>query len=288
MHEAARLKEFIRGASRLPVLPKVTIRLLHALDSPNVSANEIAEIVEAEQTLTARLLKLANSSFYGQRGRISHLRGAVSVLGSKTIRSFALAVWTHTLQTQTRNADELRLLAPLLAHGLATAVAARMLAERIDPGQGEDAFMAGLLHDIGRVALVAHMGGDYQATIVEPARRDGVSLHDQEAQVLGFDHRVLGSALMASWELPPFLIHVAERHHDSGIAAAADFHVAAVALADSLSTRLGFNIVLDAPRPEQAGLAASFGLADGEAVAGLLEQCLARFKILSAILVASG
>jgi hypothetical protein len=93
---------------------------------------------------------------------------------------------------------------------------------------------------------------------------------------------------MASWELPPFLIHVAERHHDSGIAAAADFHVAAVALADSLSTRLGFNIVLDAPRPEQAGLAAIFGLADDEAVAGLLEQCLARFKILSAILVASG
>jgi HD-like signal output (HDOD) protein len=286
MQEAAHLKEFIRGASRLPVLPKVTIRLLNSLDSPGVSAKEIAEIVEAEPTLTARLLKLANSSFYGQRGRISHIRSAVTVLGSKTIRSFALAVWTHTLQTQARNADELRLLAPLLAHGLASAVAARMLADRVDPGRGEDSFMAGLLHDIGRVALVAQMGREYQAAIVEPARRDGVSLHEREAQVLGFDHRVLGSALMASWELPPFLLNVVEKHHDSEIVPEQDFYVAAVALADGLSTRMGFNIALDAPRPVPPGLAAGFGLADDGAVAEFLELCLARFRILSAVLVA--
>ena len=286
MHEAARLKEFIRGASRLPVLPKVTIRLLNTLDSPDVSAKEIAEIIEAEPSLTARLLKLANSSFYGQRGRISHIRSAVTVLGSKTIRSFALAVWTHTLQTQARNADELRLLAPLLAHGLAAAVAARMLADRVDPGRGEDSFMAGLLHDIGRVALVAQMGREYQVTIADPAQRDGMSLHEMEAQVLGFDHRVLGSALMATWELPPFLLHAVERHHDIRIVPEQDFHAAAVALADSLATRMGFNIALDAPRLVPPGLAACFGLGDDVAIAEFLELCLARFKILSAVLVA--
>ncbi len=68
MTDAARLKEFIQGSARLPVLPKVTIRLLNALDSPDSSSKDIAEIIEAEPSLTAKLLKLANSSFYGQRG----------------------------------------------------------------------------------------------------------------------------------------------------------------------------------------------------------------------------
>jgi hypothetical protein len=130
------------------------------------------------------------------------------------------------------------------------------------------------------------MGREYQAAIVEPARRDGVSLHEREAQVLGFDHRVLGSALMASWELPPFLLNVVEKHHDSEIVPEQDFYVAAVALADGLSTRMGFNIALDAPRPVPPGLAAGFGLADDGAVAEFLELCLARFRILSAVLVA--
>ena len=286
MEESERLKEFIRGASRLPVLPKVTMRLLKALDSPDVSAREIAEIIGAEPALAARLLKLANSSFYGQRGRISHIRDAVAVLGSKTIRSFALTVWTHTLQTQARNAEELRLLAPLLAHGLATAVAARMLAERVAPHQGEDCFMAGLLHDIGRVALVAQLGREYQTGIIEPARRAGVALHDREGEVLGFDHRVLGAALMKTWELPPFLVIAIERHHDSGIDPADAFQVAAVALGDCISTDLGFNLALDASRPRQPGLAQFFDIADEEAIAAFHEQCKSRFRVLSAALVA--
>lgn len=288
MYDEARLEEFIRGAARLPVLPKVTLRLLKALDTPQVSAQEIAGIIEAEPSMSARLLKLANSSFYSQRGRISQISRAVTVLGSKTIRSFALAVWTHTLQAQARNSDELRLMAPLLAHGLATAVAARTLAERVDPDQGEDCFMAGLLHDIGRVALVAQLGAEYQTGIVDPAQGGGMLLHEREAEILGFDHRVLGAALLASWALPPFLAHAIEKHHDLGIVPEQDFHVAAVTLADSLATRLGFNIALDTPRPAQPELAAFFGLADDNTLAGFLELCLARFKVLSAVLATGG
>lgn len=284
MYDEARLKEFIRGASRLPVLPKVTIRLLKALDSTNVSSKEVAGIIEAEPALAARLLKLANSTFYSRRGMVSQINRAVTVLGAKTIRSFALAVWTHTLQSQTRNVDELRLMAPLLGHGFAAAITAGLLAERVDPGQSEDSFVAGLLHDIGRVALVAQMGGEYQTRIVDPAQRGRVPLHEREEEILGFDHRVLGSALMASWALPPFLAHVAEQHHDSRIIPGEHFHLAAVALADSLSTRMGFNIALDAPRPEQPELAAFFGLPDDNAVAEFLELCLARIKTLGAVL----
>jgi HD-like signal output (HDOD) protein len=284
MHDEARLDEFIRGASKLPVLPKVTIRLLDALDAADYSTKEIAEIIEAEPYLTARLLRLANSSFYGHSGLISRVHRAVVVLGSKTIRSLALTVWTHTLRSQSRNAEERKLMAPLLAHGIAAGVAARMLAERISHDLGEDAFIAGLLHDIGRVALVAQMGRDYQTRILDPALREGLPLHEKEYQVLGFDHRAIGSALMASWALPPFLANVVEMHHDANLVPADHFFVAAVALADSFSTTLGFNVALGLARPEPEDLAAYFGLADKEAVAEFLYLCVSKVRTMSDVL----
>ncbi|MDP1653514.1 MAG: HDOD domain-containing protein [Rhodocyclaceae bacterium] len=284
MVDAVRLNEFIQGASRLPVLPKITARLLNTLDSPDSSSKDIAAIVEAEPALAARLLKLANSSFYGQRGQISTVNTAVVVLGSKTIRSLALTVWTHTLRAQARNTGEMAMLAPLLAHGLAAGVAARMLAERTRRALGEDAFMAGLLHDIGRVALVAQLGMGYRTRILDPALHEGVPLHEKESATLGFDHRALGAALMTSWALPSFLIDVAEKHHDSGIVPGDQFFVAATALADNYSTRLGFNLAPGLPRPEQEELAVFFGLADQEAVAEFLELCVSKVGTISAVL----
>jgi HD-like signal output (HDOD) protein len=282
MTDAARLKEFIQGSSRLPVLPKVTIRLLNALDSPDSSSKDIAEIIEGEPSLTAKLLKLANSSFYGQRGQISKIHNAVVVLGSKTIRSLALTVWTHTLRSQARNAEEMTMMVPLLAHGLAAGVAARLLAERANKNLAEDAFMAGLLHDIGRVALVAQMGCDYQTQILDPARHEFLPLHEKEAALLGFDHRDLGAALMASWALPPFLAEAVEKHHDKAIVPENQLIVAAVALADSVATDLGFNLALDIPRPGQEEIADFFGLPDQEATIGFQEMCMSRFQTISA------
>ncbi len=170
---------------------------------------------------------------------ISKIHNAVVVLGSKTIRSLALTVWTHTLRSQARNAEEMTMMVPLLAHGLAAGVAARLLAERINKNLAEDAFMAGLLHDIGRVALVAQLGVEYQTQVLDPARHERLPLHEKEAALLGFDHRALGAALMASWSLPPFLADVAEKHHDREIAPEGQFIVAAVALADNIATELG-------------------------------------------------
>jgi len=281
MTDSARLKEFIQGASRLPVLPKVTIRLLNALDSPDSASKDIAQIIEAEPTLSVKLLKLANSSFYGQRGQISKVQNAVVVLGSKTIRSLALTVWTHTLRSQARNAEEMTLMIPLLSHGLAAGVAARLLAEKVNHNLGEDAFMAGLLHDIGRVALVAQMGVEYQTRVLDPAQQAGLPLHEAEATTLGFDHRALGSALMASWTLPPFLAEAVEKHHDSAIVPANQFIVATVALADNIATNLGFNLALDIPRPGQEEIAAFFGLPDKKAITGFQEACMSRFQSIS-------
>ena len=284
MEDAVRLKEFIHGASKLPVLPQVTMRLLKALDSPDGSAREIARICEAEPALTARLLKLANSSFYGQSGNIAKVDRAVAVLGAKTIRSLALTVWTQTLRSHGRTREEKALLSPLLAHGLASGIVARLLAARLRPALGEDAFMAGLLHDIGRVALVAQLGAKYQTLILDPALREGVALHEKEAAVLGFDHRGLGTALMQSWALPRFLGTVAEMHHDIPASPGDSLLISAVALADDFATRLRFNLALDAPRANREQLALFFGFRDPREITEFLEICMQWFGTMSEVL----
>ena len=272
------IESFIQGAARLPVMPKATVRLLELLEFPDCTTQELAEVIETEPALAVRLLKLANSPFYGQRGRIASVARAVVVLGAKTIRSLAMAVWTHTLKAQMRNADEMLLMLPLLQHGLATGVAAQMLVEKTSRTLAEDAFMAGLLHDIGRVALVADLGTRYRDAILEPALQDLMSLHEQEAIVLGFDHRVLGAKLMAAWGLPGFLAEVAERHHDTDLVPDKQNIVAAVALADACATRLGFNLATELFRSPQEGIAAFYGLTDEGVMDEFLEHCAERVK----------
>lgn len=281
MNAETKVKEFVRSASRLPVLPEITLRLLNMVESTDSSANDIAEVVEADPALSVRMLKLANSSFYGQRGHISSIRSSVVVLGSKTIRSLALAIWTHNLRTRARDAEELRLMAPVHGHGLAAGVAAALLAERVNRSLGEDAFMAGLLHDIGRVALFSQLGREYQTGILDIAERDGFLVHEREIEVLGFDHRDLGFALMTSWGLPPLLADVAGKHHDPEIVPRDQFFVAAVALADALTLRLKANVALGTPRSQRQELAAFFQLQSEADTAQFLDQCIHRISSLN-------
>lgn len=284
MADPTALETFIQGAARLPVMPKATVRLLELLEFPDCTTQEIAAVIETEPALAARLLKLANSPFYGQRGRIAAVARAVVVLGAKTIRSMAMAVWTHTLRAQMRDADEMLLMLPLLQHGLATGVAAQMLLEKSSRALAEDAFMAGLLHDIGRVALVAQLGTRYRDAILGSAQQAGEPLHDREAAALGFDHRALGARLMVGWGLPGFLADVAELHHNRNLVPDVRNIITAVALADACASRLGFNLAPELSRPPQDDILACHGLQDEQEMAVFLESCDVRIRLFNAAL----
>lgn len=281
MSSNAKVAAFIRGASKLPVLPGVTTRLFTTIDSPESSAREVAGVIETDPALAARLLKLANSSFYGRRGQISTVRHAVVVLGSKTIRSLALTVWTHTLRSQVRDPEELRLITPVFSHGLTTAVAAGLLAVRFDRSLEEDSFMAGLLHDIGRVALFAQLGKAYQSHVLDRAIGEKAAVHAAEEKVLGFDHRDLGAELMHTWNLPPFLTEVAAKHHDDTIVPQEHFFVATVALADLIATRMGSNVALELTRADRPDLASFFGLKTPEELEDFTTICTERVAMFS-------
>jgi HD-like signal output (HDOD) protein len=239
---------FISGASRLPALPSTIAQLMRDLNDPLTPTPQICQTIEADTTLSAKVLKLANSAFYQRLTATTSIHQAVVRLGHKTVRSLALTVWTQSIRDAHHSGDVGDLLARQLAHGTATAIIARLLLQRRQPDLAEDAYMAGLLHDLGRLALFCQLGEHYAEEVCRRATREQRDLLVLERETLGFDHAMLGARLMDSWHLPAVCIESAARHHEPELHAQTDLVLTAVALADFFATGLGLNIELDAPR----------------------------------------
>jgi putative nucleotidyltransferase with HDIG domain len=265
---------FIERAQRLPAAPTVVLKVLRLTRDPETSAEAVAELVQRDPTLSARLLKLANSAFFGMRGRVDTARRAVVVLGFKTVASMAMVVWTHTLCLATKDRSLQAIYRQLFKHGLAVAVLARDLTSRLDPSGRETAFQAGLLHDIGRVALCAELGASYWEEVLELSRGGPGDAELAERRRLEFDHAEMGAALMLHWGLPFSLVEAAAAHHEVTIPQTQDVVTRSVALGNLLAGRQGWDLLpphADTPRGDAL---AQFRLAD--------QQDLERFLVVSA------
>lgn len=245
---ASKLESFISGATRLPALPSTIGQLMRELNDPLTATPQICQTIEADTTLSAKVLKLANSAFYQRLEAVTGIHQAVVRLGHKTVRSLALTVWTQSIRDAQHSGDVSALIAKQLAHGTATAVIARILIQRRQPAAAEDAYMAGLLHDIGRLALFCQLGEDYANPVCRRATREPCDLLVLERETLGFDHAMLGARLMDSWHIPAVCIESAARHHEPALQAQTEPILTAVALADFFATGLGLNVEPDAPR----------------------------------------
>jgi HD-like signal output (HDOD) protein len=264
------LESFISGATRLTALPSSLSRLMLDLNQPDSSTEQIIRAIEADTTLSAKVLKLANSVFYQRLMRASTINVAVVRLGRKTLRSLALAVWTQSVRDETRTDAENTLIAQQLAHGTATAVISRILVQQQNPAAAEDAYIAGLLHDIGRLALFCQMGETYADTVCQRATQERRDILDMEQEILGFDHAMLGARLMESWHIPPICIESAARHHEAELDTQTDPLLSAVAIVDFVATGMGLNVVPYAPRMNRHTLFQHWVNGDPQ---NFIEQC---------------
>jgi putative nucleotidyltransferase with HDIG domain len=200
----------------LPTLPAVAVRLLQVMDLDDSTVAEIIELLQADQSLTAKILSLANSAAAGVRVPVTTLDRAVTLIGFTNIRSVILATSVFdcfgrqgpgTAQVAFDRAE-------FWKHALAVACAARRLAEqRPDPQvRAEDAFVAGLLHDLGKVALDAVFPKAYDRVAAQANQCRG-DIADSERTVLGADHTIAGRRLAERWHLPRELQEVIWLHH---------------------------------------------------------------------------
>ncbi len=205
--EAAVL-EALREVSVLPTLPAVVGELGRRLASPDASAAEIAQLLACDQSLTARVLRLANSAFYAPREPVRSPSQAVVMLGMSTVRAI-------TLKASVFQAFPIAQARPFWLHALGAACAARAVARLAGLTPVDDAFVMGLLHDIGKLALAEHLPEPY-ARVRERVARDGGLLRDAELAELGCDHATAGRFLASHWSLPAEHRSAIGSHHDLG------------------------------------------------------------------------
>lgn len=221
------LRNRIEKLGDLPTLPHVVQRLAAMIGRPTVSTEEIGSIIEKDQVLAAKVLRLANSPFYGFPSRIGSVPHAVIVLGFNVVKGLTLCASALSIMKDA-GMDQ------LWRHSLGVAMTANLLAARLEIKNPEELFVAGLLHDIGKVVLYVNWP-DVGTSIKDAVRAESDrSLFDVEKDVTGLSHADIGGCLANAWHLPITLHEPILYHHDPALAKEATLQTAIVHVADIL------------------------------------------------------
>jgi len=195
--------------SRLPALPQVVTRSIAAIDRDEVTQIQVADILMQDPALVAQLLRLANSPFYGLSGKVSSVQDACVILGLHTIRSTLIAA--GAMRAFPANKSQVYNREALWHHALCVAGTAQFLAARLRLEVGS-AFTAGLLHDIGKLALDDCCAAAL-AEVIQYQKANDSYAFEAEQVVLGIDHMTLGAKLAQHWKLPAIVIAAIAGHH---------------------------------------------------------------------------
>ena len=231
-----RLKKVTQSIIGLPTLPAVVTQMISLIDNPKTSARNVAQLISADQALTAKILKLANSAFYGFPREIATVDLAVVVLGFETVKNLGLSV--SVLERFSGGGDSTHFdRQKFWEHSIACGVAAKLLAEKLRYRVSGEAFAAGILHDIGKLILSQYFPADFKQ-IIELVEEQDLYIGKAEEQVLGVTHADVGAWLAQRWNLPDQLEDAIQYHHTPGRAPAGHGELPAlIHLADFLCRR---------------------------------------------------
>jgi len=204
------INKMISTLGELPSSPRIVSTIMQLTSDPNTESTTLEKPLSADPSIAAKLLKLSNSAFYGQRKSVATLKQAILIIGFHTLRSLVVAASIQSLYGKKgKDSTENK----LWEHSLATAIACRLLALKIRHMQFEEIFMAGLLHDIGKLVMNQKLGEKYE-NVCRKVESEHLRFHDMERQEFGFTHCDVGMMLLNKWNLPQGLINAVYKHHN--------------------------------------------------------------------------
>ncbi|MEW5787011.1 MAG: HDOD domain-containing protein [Pseudomonadota bacterium] len=194
-----------REAGALFSLPQAVLRINELIGSPDHTANQLAEVVELDAGLTARILRLANSAMFGRSGSVDSVTRAVVMIGENALRDLVMA--TSVTQVFKGIPEEFVDMASFWDNSATCGVVARLLAGRLGIREGERLFVAGLLHGIGHLVFFSRRAEQYREVLKFRDQGEAAVLAE-ERRIFGFNYAELGAALAAAWQLPAFFQEV--------------------------------------------------------------------------------
>lgn len=241
----------LKEISHIATLPEVTLRIIELVEDPSSTAQDLHEVISNDPALCSRILKVVNSSFYGLPGQIASINRAIVMLGLNAVKNIAIAASLAKLfrggeLTPFFSAKE------LWDHSNAVAIASKMLSDRLGMGLGDEAYLAGLIHDIG---IMVEMQYD-RSNLIDALDRcnadatgvPSVSLLETEEEVFGATHQDFGKGLCEKWKFPtPFMAAAGYHHNPTEAPTEAKKIVYVVHAADKIASMLDDGFKLDNP-----------------------------------------
>lgn len=206
------MSRLVESIEDLPPLPSLVFRILDLLEDPEFAMDKLDKLIGQDQSLVAKLIKVSNSVLYGGTGDVGTLRDALVRLGMKTVKSLVITTSTRILFFPKTNSSLGILSGALWEHSVECGLAAQCVARKIRYSDPEEAFVGGVLHDIGKLVILLKLPDQYRE-IEKMGKSEGANELDLESQLLGFDHTMIGEKLMKKWRMPSNLKDCVRLHH---------------------------------------------------------------------------
>ncbi len=234
------LEQAIMSAGDLPTIPVVAMKVMQLIESEKATAEELAKVVASDPAVAARVLKISNSSFYGCQRQIQSLSMAIVVLGFSTLKSLVVAASVKQVYKPFGLTEQM-----LWEHSFGAGLAARIIASRTRLANEEEAFLAGLFHDIGKT-IMNTLDRDKFQLVIQKCYNDGLLFEEAEKNVYPFSHEEVGAYVIKKWNFPDILFSAIMQHHTLEFNPNEDLYVinltAVVNLADQFCNRLGIGV----------------------------------------------
>jgi len=265
---------------QLPALPVVVTKVLGMLANPDLNMRVLCPVLSGDAALAARIIAISRSAYYGQRMLPTTLQAAVQVMGLRDLRNVIISVVTYGLFKSSGQVAE-----TLWAHSLGVALASRILSFRLGRLNPEQAFLAGLLHDVGQMVFLQGDGEGY-SRMARDARLNGTPITDAEQELYGFDHALIGAKMLESWNIEEEIGKAVGAHHNHEHMTDAKSLPAVLIMADYLAFKAGLGFFTPAPLPAPEILR-SFAFENDEVLAQAVEEVRHAFGVESALVKAT-
>lgn len=237
------LEYIVNKIEDIEVMPEIIQEIIQLTEDPDSTVHDIEKVILKDQVLTTKILRLANSAYYGYARKISTISQATVLLGFQAIKGIAMASTVKSYMTQELKGYSLEK-DELWIQSQSCAIISRFLAKSIKYTNPEEAYIAGLLRDIGKTILNQHMEKEY-LEILSLVKENNLSFLDAEKQVLGFNHAEIGAKVAAKWNLPKELVDAIGLHHTPELATENPLLVSIVHIADAITMIMGVGLGLD-------------------------------------------
>lgn len=234
------IQNLVNNAGELISLPEVALRVNEIANDPKSTSEDMAAALTQDPALAIRVLKIANSPYYGLSSEIETISRAVSVLGTNKIRDLVLS--SSVRKTFDGIPNDLISMHDFWHHSLYCGILAKILAQKSKKTHGESIFVAGLLHDIGQLLMFNQRPKQsHEIILLLMEGTEALETYEAERHVLGFDHMQVGAALIERWRLPPILKECIEFHHEPQKAKKFQAEVALINIANAVAVMADFD-----------------------------------------------